>query len=61
MLLNAADIDVQFQLPEPTRVEWTLALDTALDGALVTSASLERRDAYTLRTRSLAVFAGRAL
>jgi len=61
MLFNAADIDVGFTLPEADRVEWTLALDTSLDGAPVTGVSLERTSEYKLRTRSLAVFAGRAL
>jgi glycogen operon protein len=59
MLFNAADIDVGFTLPDADRVEWTLALDTSLDGALAAGASLERRAEYKLRTRSLAVFAGR--
>jgi glycogen operon protein len=61
MLLNAADIDVQFQLPEPGKVEWTLALDTSLDGASAGGVSLEPCHEYKLRTRSLAVFAGRSL
>jgi isoamylase len=61
MLFNAADIDVGFTLPDSESIEWTLALDTSLDGAPATGASLERRSEYVLRTRSLAVFAGRAL
>ncbi len=61
MLFNAADIDVGFKLPEADKIEWTLALDTSLDGAPVANVSLERAAEYKLRTRSLAVFAGRSL
>ena len=59
ILFNASDSDVDFKLPDTGSVEWTLALDTALDGATVRGASLEPRSSYPLRTRSLAVFAGR--
>jgi isoamylase len=63
MLFNAADIDVGFTLPDADKVEWTLALDTSLDGAPAAGASLalDGSSEYKLRTRSLAVFAGRAL
>jgi glycogen operon protein len=60
ILLNAADIDVGFTLPEPNAVEWTLALDTSLDGTPVSGAPFEPCTTYTLKTRSLAVFAGSA-
>jgi glycogen operon protein len=61
VLFNAADIDVGFTLPESEKIEWTLALDTSLDGAPATGITIERCAEYKLRTRSLAVFAGRAL
>ncbi len=61
MLFNAADIDVGFTLPDADSVEWTLALDTSLDGAPADGATLDARSEYKLRTRSLAVFAGRLL
>ncbi|GAC1542390.1 MAG: glycogen debranching protein GlgX [Candidatus Velthaea sp.] len=59
ILFNAADHDIDFTLPDTGNVEWTLALDTALDGANVRGASLEPSTSYPLRTRSVAVFAGR--
>ena len=57
LLFNAADIDVDFQLPESAAIEWVCVVDTARDHprdeSLVYSA-------YTLRSRSIAAFRGRA-
>jgi len=61
ILFNAADNDVEFHLPDADTIEWTLALDTALDGTPAVGASLEASHSYMLRTRSLAVFAGRTM
>jgi isoamylase len=61
MLFNASEHDVDFVLPEPGSIEWTLALDTALDGTTANGATLDARPSYPLRSRSMAVFAGRPL
>jgi glycogen operon protein len=60
VLFNAADVDVDFHLPDPERIEWTLALDTAVDGgAAPPSAQAGRLSTYRMTSRSLAVLAGR--
>jgi glycogen operon protein len=59
VLFNAADVDVDFHLPDAEHIEWTLALDTAVDGASPASAQAGRLQTYRMTSRSLAVLAGR--
>ncbi len=60
ILFNAADVEVDFQLPDAEHIEWTLALDTAVEGgAAAASAQSGRLRTYHMLSRSLAVLAGR--
>jgi len=60
VLFNAADVDVDFHLPDAEHIEWTLALDTAVDGgASAPSVPAGRLATYRMTSRSLAVLAGR--
>jgi isoamylase len=58
VLFNAADAGVQFHLPVPDQIAWTLAVDTTSD----VFSALERVPPalaeYALRPRSLAAFTG---
>jgi len=60
VLFNAADVDVDFHLPDADHIEWTLALDTAVDGgASPPGTQAGRLSTYRMMSRSLAVLAGR--
>ncbi len=59
ILFNAADVDVDFHLPDAKHIAWTLTLDTADEGpAVEPHAPGGPLATYRLVSRSLAVLAG---
>jgi glycogen operon protein len=56
--MNASPDEVQFTLPDPDRVSWSLVLDTSIEGGTPRTVPDDGPKTYSMIARSLAVFAG---